>query len=614
MMKPAAIWQAGSSNPLPALILSGSVCLLGYLLFALVAFFIPDTDRSHFPPYLALPESGFGLSNYYFMYFVISLIAIITFGFYMIALRAIGAGRDDSGDEKELVPDNGERVNDIDGAEPDLARNRRINRIIFGFAVAFHVLMFVTPFLLSTDVFDYIRHGRIFAFYGENPLIVPATFFPQDPFFTLGGWVGTGSVYGSLHVYLTAALARVAGDGIAANLFLFRGFFIATNLVNLLLVWKIAARIKPGLERKALVFYGWNPFVLTLVVANAHNDILMLTLVLAGLLCYLERRYLLGVLSLTLAILVKFIALPILLVYIALLVHRQPGFLRRVAYGAGSLVLTATVIVTSYLPLWAGRDTFMYLTTIGQKTNFTLSALIRDATAEHLQLSLSNTIVQATLAFILLAYLVWHLLGIKDFVGLVSASAGLALLTPLALFWFQPWYLTLGLGLVALRPWRYMYIAALSFSFSVMFFDSFWWHAPLSMDIQKPLRVLVVFGPPLALLTVLKILEAGPRTWKKLVSWSFEGRMALGDAIGFGAGNGRIADRKSGVGYVGGGQAVSGLQTTPITDPSPVRLFIEISILFVAAAVPMAAVISTSPQLKALTSLIAVKLKLLVGI
>jgi len=618
--KLTALWQAGASNPLPALILSASVCLLGYLLFALVAFFIPNTDRSHFPPYLALPESGFELSNYYFLYGVICLNAIIIFGFYMFALRAVGAGRSGPGDDGGLAKaDKSEQAVAVDGGESAAGREKRINRIIFGFAVAFHVLMFVTPFLLSTDVFDYIRHGRIFAFYGENPLIVPATFFPQDPFFTLGGWVGTGSVYGSLHVYLTAALARIAGDGIAANLFLFRGFFIGINLVNLLLIWKIAARIKPGLERKALVFFGWNPFVLTLVVANAHNDLLMLTLVLAGLLCYLDRRYLLGVLSITLAILVKFIALPILLVYIALLVRQQQSLLRRVAYGAGSLALAATVTVTSYLPLWAGSDTFLYLTTVGQKTNFTLSALIRDTAAGHLQLSLSNTIVQATLASILLAYLLWHLVGVKDFAGLVSASAGLALLTPLALFWFQPWYLTLGLGLVALRPWRYMYIAALSFSFSVMFFDSFWWHAPVSMDIQKPLRVLVVFGPPLVLLTVLKIRESGPRTWKRLVSWALEGGAILrgnGSPDNASSGNGGIGKpggRNNGV-LLAHGQAAAGLQTASIADPSPVRLLVEISVLVVAAAVPMAAVISTSPQLKALASLIAVKLKLLVNI
>ena len=52
-------------------------------------------------------------------------------------------------------------------------------------------------------IFDYIRHGRIFAVYGENPLTVPATYFPGDPFFGVGGWVGTGAGVG---------LATVPGD------------------------------------------------------------------------------------------------------------------------------------------------------------------------------------------------------------------------------------------------------------------------------------------------------------------------------------------------------------------------------------------------------------------
>ncbi|MEK6536769.1 MAG: hypothetical protein AABZ63_04720, partial [Actinomycetota bacterium] len=227
--------------------------------------------------------------------------------------------------------------------------------------------------------------------------MVPATYFPQDPFFSLGGWVGTGSVYGSLHIYVTALLARIAGDGVAANLLLFRGFFISLNLVNLVLIWKIASRIKPGLERKALVFYGWNPFILTLVVANAHNDILMLALVLAGLLCYLDKRYLIGVFCFTLATLVKFVTLPMLLVYVALVIRKQHGRGKQIAVAASSLALAMVVTTLSYLPLWVGGDTFLYLFTIGQKTNNTISALIRYTAAGHLQLSVSNIIVQGTL-------------------------------------------------------------------------------------------------------------------------------------------------------------------------------------------------------------------------
>ena len=359
-LKIKKFWSHGSAHQLPVLATVGAVSVLAYFLFAIMPFFLPGTDDTHFPPYLALPQGGFDLSRYYLLYIFICLNALMLFGLYLLALKAVGAHVHEE-DENFSRP----------GPKKD-----RVTYCIFGFAVAFHVIMFFTPFLLSTDLFDYIRHGRILTVYGENPLVIPATYFPDDPFFRLGGWVGTGSVYGPLHVYLTAALARLAGNGIIANFLLFKGFFISVNLVNLALIWKIAARLKPGLEKKALLFYGWNPFVLTFVVANAHNDIIMLALVLAGILCYLDCRYLVGALCLTLATLVKFITLPILIVYVALVIRKQPGLRKKLGIGAGSFAIAGVVTVVSYLPLWAGRETFNYLTNVGQKTNCTMASTV----------------------------------------------------------------------------------------------------------------------------------------------------------------------------------------------------------------------------------------------
>lgn len=568
------------------LALLGLLSLAAYGVSAVIAVFIPGIGWDRFPPYLALPEEGFGLGSYYYIYILIAANALVIFGLYLAALKIVGAagrsggdtGRDAGSEAGGGREDGGRRFDNL------IERAGGLTGLVFGFAVLFHLVMFATPYLLSTDVFDYIRHGRIFTFYGENPLTVPATYFPADPFFNTGGWVGTGSVYGPLHVYVTGVLARAAGDGFTANLLLFKGFFIGLNLVNLGLIWKIARRMRPGLEKKAVLFYGWNPFILVMVAANAHNDILMLTLVLGGILFYLDRRFLLGAVLIVLAGLVKFVALPILLVYAVLVIRQQETALRRAALGAG-IALSGTVItVLSYLPLWEGRNTFYYLTTVGQKTNFTMPSLIRDFAAEHVQLSLSNTIVQLSLAVALGGYLVWHMAGVRNAAGLLSAAAGLALLTPLVLFWFQPWYLTLVLGLVALRPWRLMYRVTLLFSFTVMFFDSFWWHSPISMDIQKPLRVLVVFGPPVALLLLLKARELIPGAIGRMLAWS------LADS------GARRANGRS------------------LSDPSRGRLAAEIAVLFMAAAVPMAVIVSTSPALRQLASLLALKLQLLTSL
>ncbi len=569
--KTAALWRSAQADPVKALTVIGAVSLLAYLVFALLPLALPDTDRSHFPPYLALPESDFSLSNYYLLYVFLSGTAFAIFGLYLAGLGVADAGgvsaTGDTGRPLKPRSDSG-----------------RTLTVIVTFAVLFHLVMLMVPTLLSTDIFDYIRHARILAIYGENPLIIPATYFPHDPFYNMGGWVGTGSVYGPLHIYVTSAIAWVAGDGFSANFFLFRGFFVAMNLVNLYLIWRIAARIKPGLERKALLFFGWNPFILILVVSNAHNDILMLALVLAGFLQYLNRRVLLGALFITMAILVKFIALPILFVYLALALRQNRTLARRLAITGGSLLIFTAVTFLSYLPLWAGRETFKSMTTVGRKANFTLPGLIRDLAAGHFQLQLSSTLIQLTFATLLGAYIIWHIRGVSSFRGLVSASAGIAFLTPFALFWFQPWYLTMALGLIALRPRRLLYQASLAFSFSVMFFDSFWWHTPFSMDIQKPLRVLAVFGPPILFLLIMKTRDILPSIRERAVRWSL------------------------------GGAGSSRAGANAITDPSRSRMAIEVAALAAAALVPMAAVVSTSPQLRSFVNLVVVKLQLLINI
>lgn len=560
------LWRDARANPVRSLKRIGVVSLLVYLVYAVLPLVLPDTDKTLFPPYIALPEGDYELENFFFLYAFLSAMIIGSFSLYYASLGMSTPGK----------------------LEPVATKNRlgldRSLSVIFFFAALFHLLMLLTPTMLSTDLFDYIRHGRIFAIYGENPMIVPATFFNQDPFFDLGGWVGTGSVYGPLHVYITGALAWIGGDSFAPTFLLFRGFFVTVNMVNLVLIWRIARRLKPGLEKKALLFYGWNPFVLILVVSNAHNDILMLAFVLAGFLMYMDRRLLLGALFITLAILVKFIALPILLVYIALAIRQQAGPVKKLAMGAGCLAVFALTTVVTYLPLWEGRDTFKFMTSVGQKANFTLPGLIRDVAAGHLQFSFSQTVVQLSFAALLAAYMIWHMLAVKDIRQLISASAGLAFLTPLALFWFQPWYLTLALGLVALRPWRLLYVVMLAFSFSLMFFDGFWWHTPVSMDVQKPMRVLIVFGTPLLILLVLKGRDMLPSLWQKTISWSLE---------------------TPGPGNDG---------ETAVSDPSTVRMAFEVIALLVAAAVPMAVVISTSPQLRSLANLVMVKLKLLINI
>lgn len=539
---------------------AGLASLLVYCLFCLLALVIPGSNRSYFPPYISLPVSIDDSSG---VVLVGTLVLACALSLFILYFYSLGKTRGSQ------LPESG----DGDAAAT--------TRMVLLFAVAFHLLMIAFPTLLSTDLFDYVRHGRIFAVHGQNPLTVPAIFFQHDPFFNLGGWVSTGSVYGPLHAYVSGGLALLSGDGVGAAFIVFKTFYIAVNLVNLLLIARIAGKLSPGSETRALVFFGWNPFVVILVAANGHNDILMLAFVLGAILCYLDRRLLLGGLLLTLATLVKFVTLPLLVLYIALLVRRQSGLYRRLATAAAATGIAITATLVSYIPFWEGWDTFDYLTRVGNKTGFTIASLFSGFVRGVLGMPRSATLI--ILALPLVAYIGWKMLRIKDIGDYIYAAAVIAVFVPLIMFWFQPWYILLALGLVALQPRGPLFATMLVFSASVIFFDNFWWQAPIRMDIQKLIRVLLVFGPPLAVLVFFKLRYGAPATWNRFVTWSME--------------------------EPGRGRGVSGAAAA--VQLTPARMALEAMAMVVAAAVPVVVVVASSEQLRSLVELILVKFRLL---
>jgi hypothetical protein len=456
-------------------------------------------------------------------------------------------------------------------------------RLAFIFAVGFHLLMIAFPTLLSTDLFDYVRHGRIFAVHGENPLTVPAIFFQHDPFFNLGGWVSTGSVYGPIHAFVSGGLALVSGEGVGAAFIIFKTFYIAVNIVNLFLIWKIAARLVPGSQIKALVFFGWNPFIVILVAGNGHNDILMLAFVLGAILCYLDRRLMLGVLFLTLATLVKFVTLPLLVLYIALVVRQKKGFYHGLATGVIAVGIALGTTLVSYLPFWEGWGTFDYLTRVGNKTGYTIASIFNGLIHGTLDMPRGATVI--ILALPLAGYIAWKMHKIRDISDFIYASAIIAFFIPLVMFWFQPWYIVLALGLVALKPRGALYTAMIVFSISVIFFDNFWWQSPIRMDVQRVLRVLIVFGPPLVTFAYLQLRASAPDSWRRFVTWSLEN--------------------------TSGRTSTTGRGDAATAQLSPVRMALEMTALVVAAAVPLAVVVASSTQLRSLADLLLVKLRLL---
>jgi hypothetical protein len=153
-------------------------------------------------------------------------------------------------------------------------------RLLWG-VIALLVLAFaLAPPLLSQDAFSYISHARIGAEHGLNPYVVTPIEVPGDPALRhVGfGWRYEVSAYGPLFTLGTYPLGLV---GVPVALWTLKGLAAASVLA----LAAICARLAParGVDpRTAAAFVALNPLVLVHVVGGAHNDALMMVLVMLG--------------------------------------------------------------------------------------------------------------------------------------------------------------------------------------------------------------------------------------------------------------------------------------------------------------------------------------------
>jgi hypothetical protein len=158
--------------------------------------------------------------------------------------------------------------------------------VVVLFALVFPLTLVPMPGLLTTDPFSYVMYGRISFIYRLNPYLVPPGAFPSDPL--LGwihpSWVMQPSVYGPLWTDLGWLMAKLgAGFSLVDQVFSYKLLANLAHLVNLGLVWWLLGRLLPAQRLTGFALYAWNPLVVFEFAGNAHNDVLMLTLLLLGL-------------------------------------------------------------------------------------------------------------------------------------------------------------------------------------------------------------------------------------------------------------------------------------------------------------------------------------------
>jgi alpha-1,6-mannosyltransferase len=139
---------------------------------------------------------------------------------------------------------------------------------------ALHAIVFAGPILLSTDVFSYIAYARMGVEHGINPYLHGPTSIAHDPVYFYVGqdWKHVATAYGPLYTLLSYPLAPLWGMKLEALL---------ASAGTLALTWHCARR--RGLDPvKALLLVGANPLYIIYGLGGAHNDLIMMLLMMAA--------------------------------------------------------------------------------------------------------------------------------------------------------------------------------------------------------------------------------------------------------------------------------------------------------------------------------------------
>jgi hypothetical protein len=145
--------------------------------------------------------------------------------------------------------------------------------------VAAHAIMFLSPPLALTDIFNYINYGRMEAVHHLNPYTTIPVLEPHnDPSYAPSNWHQLLSPYGPLFTLITFAVVPL---GVAASFWTLKGLLMLTSLGIVFLVWR-SARLVGRDPVAAIVFVGLNPIVLIWGLGGDHNDFLMMFCVVLG--------------------------------------------------------------------------------------------------------------------------------------------------------------------------------------------------------------------------------------------------------------------------------------------------------------------------------------------
>ncbi|MBW7884881.1 MAG: DUF2029 domain-containing protein [Caldilineaceae bacterium] len=361
--------------------------------------------------------------------------------------------------------------------------------IIVGIWLAASVVLWaISPAGEARDIYDYSFRGHMLVEYGGSPLALVPDQFPDAPYLAFITWHDHVDTYGPLWEYASGAVALAVRGWLylsggwhsglpscpqdARSCAMLVAYLTGYRLLAMgaagLSGWLVVSMVKrqsPGWEQTALLLWLWNPLLLISSAVGAHNDLVMLLLVLATLWLLQRRHWLAGLLVLILAAHVKATVL-ILAPAVGLWLVRQMGWRRALTYSLATAAIGLLLSWSLYTPL-GGWETLPRM--VSERSRYVANSLHHVAYRLLWERGMAAstlhdiTIYWPSLFYVLFA--VFTSIGLLGVRRVPAAGArhederlwravvvlnGTYLL--IGSFWFQPWYCLWVLAPAVLMP------------------------------------------------------------------------------------------------------------------------------------------------------------------
>ncbi|HEY3061647.1 MAG TPA: hypothetical protein VGL99_21970 [Chloroflexota bacterium] len=436
-----------------------------------------------------------------------------------------------------------------------IAKLRGAGRIVIGFSLVFQLTLILIPGVFSTDVYSYLIYGQMAGVHGLNPYVVPPDALPGNPLLTwiYDDWRSLATPYGPLWTLLSAALAPLLYPlDVSDQVLIHKVLMNLVHLVNLVLLTVLLKRGLPhvrGGRLTAFALFAWNPLLLLEIAGNGHNDALMLTLLLAGLVPIAQLTvagsnqqrgrfaWVIGMLMLGLSVLVKYATLLVGVFATVIWARELRDWRARALWVGGTLLTSSAIALALYWPWLAGLQMLgPAFDEINGKFQFhSLPVLIQRLVAEWLP-TVTNLDpesaaqgarlwVYALARALFMVYIGWELKRLwtsrseRPAVQVLCAVSARALVVALlfVLTEVHSWYFTWPLTLVTLLGWRSrltrLVVGYTLTCLPVDYIALFDWNATVPVPVRIALG-LAYLGLPLILPAMTYVRRWTASTWR----------------------------------------------------------------------------------------------------